>query len=83
MKAKHWTEADEKNFQYATQPIGGWILTPTKDESGAVTGTHMWFINCANVGGNIPESLVTSQIPDSVGKSMLGTAAWLRKKKSG
>ena len=60
MKAKHWTETDEKNYQYATQPIGGWILTPLKDEAGTVTGTHMWFINCANVGGNIPESLVTS-----------------------
>ena len=60
MKAKHWTDHDEKNYQYATQPIGGWILTPIKDGSGAITGTHMWFINCANVGGNIPEALVTS-----------------------
>ena len=66
MKAKHWGDHEEKNYQYATQPIGGWILTPIKKD-GNTTGTHMWFINCANVGGNIPESLVTSQIPASVG----------------
>ena len=80
MKTKHWTEYDTKNYCYATQPIAGWILTPIK-EGDKVVATHMWFINCVNVGGNIPDSMVQSNIPSSIGESMTGTAAWLRKKK--
>lgn len=45
MKAKHFTADDEKNFVLGSQGIGGWILTPIKDESGNVTGTHMMFAN--------------------------------------
>ena len=60
MKEKHFDENDKKNFVLGTQPIGGWILTPIKNEAGEVTGTNMMFANSANVQGNVPATIVNS-----------------------
>ena len=57
LEEKYFTEEDKKNFVLMRTLIGCWILTPIKDESGTVTGTHMWFANASNTGGIVPEAI--------------------------
>ena len=65
----------------ATQPIGGWILQPIKNEAGEVTGTRMLFANQVNIAGNVPAAVVNSTVPKSVAQACQGTIAYVRKNK--
>ena len=81
MTDKYFTEDDKKNFVLMTQSIGGWILTPIKDESGTIIATNMKFAQASDVGGVIPESITNTMVPAAVASMTAGTIEWVRKNK--
>jgi len=58
--------------------IGAWILTPIKDESGAVVATNMKFANASDTGGIIPTAVTTQFVPAAVASMTAGTIEWVR-----
>jgi len=81
VEEKFFTDEDKANYVLMKQMIGAWILTPIKDESGAVVATNMKFCNASDVGGYIPVSVTDKFVPAAVLTSTAGTIEWVRAQK--
>ena len=64
-KEKYFTAADKKNYVLATQHIGGWIVSPIKDDGGNVVATNLKYVNSSDAGGNIPQFIQKSKGPET------------------
>lgn len=78
VEEKFFTAEDKNNFVLMKQMIGAWILTPIKDESGAVVATNMKFANASDTGGIIPTAVTDRFVPAAVAAMTSGTIEWVR-----
>merc|ERR1712083_457776 len=81
LKEKHFTKKDKKNFVLALQFVGGWIISPIKDEAGNVTGSNLKYLNSSDAKGNIPQFIQKSEGPKTAVQPVVGTIDWIRKQK--
>lgn len=52
-----WTEQDEKDFALGKVFVAGWSFQPVSDSEGTCTGTRIYYLACADAGGNIPAAM--------------------------
>ena len=78
LKEKHFSAKDKKNFVLATQFVGGWIISPVKDEQGNVTGSNLKYLNSSDAGGNIPQFIQKHEGPKTAIDPVIGTIKWVR-----
>ena len=78
IEEEFFNDEEKKNFVLMKQMIGAWILTPIKDESGAVVATNMKFANASDTGGIIPTAVTDKFVPAAVASMTAGTIEWVR-----
>jgi hypothetical protein len=52
-----WTEQDEKELALGTVFVAGWSFQPVKNKEGTCIGTRIFYLACADAGGNIPAAM--------------------------